>query len=289
MIENKDQVLIAAGDRCFNYGDGCFTTIYCYDGEAELLTFHVERLVVACQRLGINGVNEEKLRHSIESTCAKIEGSQVVKVLISRGVGGRGYQPPYQQDTQFQVYFSYDLFPNYYAKWINDGIKLMVSPIKLGINPHLAGLKHCNRLEQVLIKQHMKPSIDDVLVMDVNNHLVECSASNLFWYKNHQWYTPSLEGSGVSGVMRQRIVEVLAKQQHSVETVDVGLTLLFDAEAVMTCNAITGPVMVNQIDFGTELLRRQGQGCNLVEFTSKAALELIEDVRHGLLNRPCSE
>ena len=290
IVDENSSQLVDVKDRCFNYGDGCFTTIFVNNGVAELLDAHIKRLALSCERLFITGVCFDELKQTLVDVCSQYSSATVVKVLISRGVGGRGYQLPTADHAQTCIYITHSPFPQNYNTWLRSGISLGVSTIKLGINPHLSGIKHCNRLEQVLVKQAFsqlagEQKVDDVVVLDVNNHVVECSASNLFWLVGDTWYTPSLGGSGVAGVMREFIVGVLKTQQIAIEFVDVGLTELFNADGMFICNALTGPLVVNQIDFGTEIIRRQGQGLNILHFKNSKTAQLVDFIRQQLMSR----
>lgn len=246
------------------------------NGVVQMLAAHFSRFHQSCARLHIKNVPFAQIRQTVEDYCLDefAQSKQplfVVKILISRGSGGRGYQAPSEQACKAQIFMTKSAFPAHYTQWQQQGICLGVSAVKLGVNPELAGMKHCNRLEQVMIKQQMPPDVDDVVVLDINNLVVECSASNIFWFKNGTWYTPSLVGSGVAGIMRQCILAHIGAKDWDFEYVDVGLTQLYEAESAIVCNSLTGPIVVNQIDFGIDQIRRQGQGDNVVKLNTHHA------------------
>lgn len=257
------------------------------NGVVQMLSLHFSRLHQSCTRLRIKNVPFAEARQAIKDYCTKEfsetgESVFVLKMLVSRGSGGRGYQVPNEAQSEPQIYLSKSPYPKHYDLWQQKGIRLGVSDIKLGINPTLAGMKHCNRLEQVMIKQAMPADVDDVVVLDVNNHIVECSASNIFWHKQGVWYTPNLTGSGVNGVMRLCILAHIADKDWDFEYVEAGLSTLFECESAIICNSLTGPIVVNEIDFGTSQIRRQGQGANVVELDNAKSLALCEAVREEL-------
>lgn len=99
---------------------------------------------------------------------------------------------------------SVSAYPAYYSQWRKQGITLTLSPIPLGRNPYLAGLKHLNRLEQVLIRSHLEQTdADEALVLDSEGWVTECCAANLFWRTGDIVFTPRLDQAGVNGIMRQ--------------------------------------------------------------------------------------
>lgn len=218
------------------YGDGCFTTVAVTSGVVEFWSLHKSRLQQGCDRLKIafdNWPVVEQYINEISSTPDPI----VIKVIISRGVGGRGYST--DPNAQSSFFISQHPFPAHYQQWQEDGISLTLSEVKLAQQPLLAGVKHLNRLEQVLVKQDLQLSqFDDAIVCDTQGHIVETSASNIFWYRDHQWYTPNLTECGVDGVMRNLILRYFAQQNLAVNIVKAKIDTIKKAESVFICNSL---------------------------------------------------
>ncbi|MEC8373660.1 MAG: aminotransferase class IV, partial [Pseudomonadota bacterium] len=129
-------------------------------------------------------------------------GQYVLKVHISGGKAGRGYARDQSQPSLVRL--SVHAYPKHYDAMRQRGINAISANTALAIQPVLAGIKHMNRLEQVLIKREVEEAgADDAIVCDTNENLIEASAGNLFFFANGAWYTPSLKGSGVNGVVRQ--------------------------------------------------------------------------------------
>lgn len=168
-------------------------------------------------------------------------------MIISRGSGGRGYSgTACQHPTRI---ISLSDYPAHYTSWRERGISLALSPIPLARSSLLAGVKHLNRLEQVLIRAHLEhTTADEALVLDTEGMLVECCAANLFWRKNEVIFTPDLSQSGVDGIMRQHIMACLAAHGWRVEIVAQPLSALADADEVIICNALMPLLSVNRAD-----------------------------------------
>jgi 4-amino-4-deoxychorismate lyase len=246
---SASSIVVPSSDRSFNYGDGCFTTILCRNWQLYTLDAHIGRLQRATRRLAFAPVDWTQLRHQLIALAkTHSDHSQaVVKVLISRGSGGRGYTP---DDLQPTIYISQASYPLMYDDWRRSGITLGLSPVKLGLNPLLAGIKHCNRLEQVLIKQALQNQPwQDAVVCDLNDTMVGCTASNLFWQTDGQWFTPLIDTAGVDGVMKQTIMAQLAPLQQC-HQVKHGIASLLQADSVFICNALMGIIPVRQFDDG---------------------------------------
>ncbi len=244
-------------DRSFHYGDGLFTTIKVKDGKAMLWDLHLQRLVSGAKALLIHAFDQDELTAKVQQAITAPE--QVVKVLISRGQAGRGYSP--QGIEAPCCYISTAALPDY-SCWQQQGICLGVAEFKLAQQPALAGVKHNNRLEQVLIKAELAQSgVDELVVLDQSDAVIEVSAANLMFCKNGQWFTPKLDQAGVNGVMRQHLMA-----QRPVTEGRYQLGDLQQAEAILICNALMGVVPVKEFAGQTkhiELVRQFVSGVEL--------------------------
>lgn len=227
----------ALNDRLANYGDGVFTTMHVSDGKVGLLSRHLSRLVNDAAAIGLL-VDKSDLEQVIREALS-VKQNGVLKLLLGSGQGGRGYARP--ESPSVSVAVSWHSVPDVYDSWRTNGISLGLSPVKLATQPLLAGLKHANRLEQVLIKRAMhNMNCDDCIVTDSNSTIIEASAANVFWYKKGTWFTPALSNAGVNGVMRQFILD---HSQH-IEVGEYHLRNLFDSDAIMLTNALMQMVPV---------------------------------------------
>ena len=123
---------------------------------------------------------------------------------------------------------SVSAYPQHYDCWRKQGISLALSPVRLGRNPLLAGIKHLNRLEQVLIRSHLESE----------GWVTECCAANLFWRKDNVVYTPRLDQAGVNGIMRQFCIRKLAQSSFQVVETNAREEALRHADEVVVCNAL---------------------------------------------------
>jgi 4-amino-4-deoxychorismate lyase len=257
---DKSQTPVPVNDRSFNYGDGCFTTILSQNNTIQLIDRHIDRLQKATSILGFEPVDWQQLKNTLQTMAT--DYPSVIKVLISRGAGGRGYSPA---NLEPFIYITVADYPKYYDRLRKEGLRLGISSIQLGSNPLLAGIKHCNRLEQVLIKKSMEnQAFEEVVVCDLAGCVVECSASNLFWQIKGQWYTPKLDLCGVDGVMKHYIIDHLpgfSATKQVKNTVDA----LIEADSLFICNSLMGMVPVrrltiadNDYHFDTQALSKMG-------------------------------
>jgi 4-amino-4-deoxychorismate lyase len=230
-------------NRGLAYGDGVFTTAKVLDGKVERLASHIERLTMSCKTLNIPLPDMNKVIIELMAVAERYTLS-VAKVIITAGDGGRGYSRQGCQTSN--VIITFHPFPEHYANMQKKGLHLGVSSLKLGISPLLSGIKHLNRLEQVLVRQEVdNRAEDDLLVLNYFDDIVEASAANVFWLKNNVWYTPKLKESGVEGLMRNHILQTTGNY-CKIEVVNVKLAALVNIQAMFICNSVMGIMPVRQ-------------------------------------------
>lgn len=250
LINGVEADAVAVADRALQYGDGCFTTIRVEHSKPRLWPLHLQRLQKTLAAFQIAAPDWQAVADQVHRLAAGFPANGGVKVLISRGAGGRGYSPAGCLDTQ--VIISDFAWPAQYQQWQQQGIALGVSQQRLSLSPMLAGFKHLNRLEQVLLKQEAQArGWLDAVVLDAEGNVAETIASNLFWRKGRTVYTPSLDTCGVHGVMRSHVLSLLAQSSYCTEFVKTPLDELLCADEVFITNALMALVPVNEIEGNT--------------------------------------
>ncbi|GEA60640.1 aminodeoxychorismate lyase [Vibrio comitans] len=244
-INGVQEETVSASDRSFNYGDGGFTTIKTMDGKPVFWSLHVERMQACLQLLQISQPDWKQVRAWVEQAAIE-QGLGGVKLHVSRGSGGRGYSPA--GVTESMVTISEFGYPEHYKDWQLNGVELGIAEHKLGINPLLAGHKHNNRLEQVLLKADIEQQgYQDGIVLDLNDHIVETTMANLFWVKGKTLYTPSMEKCGVSGVIRRLVIQDAQMLGMKVLFGEFDMEHLLNANEVFMCNSLLGIAPVVKI------------------------------------------
>ncbi|MHA2937691.1 aminodeoxychorismate lyase [Vibrio sp. RC27] len=246
-IDGEIQEQISVFDRSFQYGDGCFTTMAVRSGCIEHWPYHRQRLEQSLDALGIpfsHWSNVEKWLDEVLSSCVGVRSG--IKIHISRGTGGRGYSvlglgsPTVTINT-----FPY---PQHYDQWQQKGITLGLCEQRLGLNPRLAGFKHNNRLEQILLKQELEANgFVDGVVLDLNDHVIETTIANLFWFKQDVLCTPDLHQAGVAGVMRRVVIEHAKAMGTTVEVSCYKLSDLMSADSIFMTNSLLGMAPIKAI------------------------------------------
>ena len=233
---------VSVADRGLAYGDGVFETIRAVPHCFLQIEDHLSRLFRGLSKLAMPFSIEQQLilkRFLCSQVLPLIKEESVVKIMVTRGVGGRGYLPP--ENCIHSIVIGILPAPDYKAPQ-EKGVSLCVSPVPVSSNRFFAGIKHLNRLENVMAKRFLTPSDFEAIMLNTDGNLVECIQSNLFWCKHGVVYTPSLEKSGVQGTYRKAIIENQAEY-----IVQVGCFLLSDmmaADEVFITNSLMGIVPV---------------------------------------------
>jgi len=224
-------------DRGLAYGDGLFETIAVKAGQLVLLDRHLQRLDEGCRRLAFV-VDQTLVRCEVQAYAAAL-GDGVLKLILTRGDSLRGYgsnpEAPVRRILQGNPPATY---PQAHG---TDGVRLFACATRLAEQPLLAGLKHLNRLEQVIARAEWQDAEHaEGLMLDVSGRVIEGVFSNLFLVSNGLLLTADLNRCGVAGVMRAEILAQASALGIPVAVADISLEQLREADEVFVCNSVYG-------------------------------------------------
>ncbi|MCU0759923.1 MAG: aminodeoxychorismate lyase [Steroidobacteraceae bacterium] len=190
---------LPADDRGLLYGDGVFETLVCERGRPRFLAQHLARLAAGCEALGFASPPRALLEAELRIAAAG--GDALLRLTVTRGSSPqRGYAPPPAPRPR-RIVARYPWVAG--TAGAPPAIRVADSPVLAGLAPQLAGLKHLNRLENVLARARLAGSgCDEAVVCDANGHVVGGTMSNLFVVLGGRLVTPAIATAGVRGVMR---------------------------------------------------------------------------------------
>ncbi len=243
--------LIDSGDRGLQFGDGVFETLRIHDGVACYWARHRRRLQAGCQRLGIADVDYDGLDGEVRAR-AREAGNAVLKIIVTRGSGGRGYRA--DQVRQSNRIMRLSPLPEPPRAAAEQGIRTRLCGLRLAIQPALAGIKHLNRLEQVLARREWSdPAIAEGLLLDQQGRLVEGTMSNLFLVRDGELLTADLSDCGVAGILRSVIIDQAAAGQLVCRRLALATDDLATADEAFVCNSLIGIWPVTRVAGVAEL------------------------------------
>ena len=239
-----DQISVL--DRGFQYGDGVFETIALKNGMLLYWDEHLKRLIKGCERLYIPVPDTNLLLQDAQTLCSGVDKG-VIKIIISRGLGGRGYQQPDPaMPTRVVRLHSTKNYPQ--SNWV-DGVNVIICESVLGTNKQLAGLKHLNRLEQILARNEWSDvNVAEGIMLDSHNNVIEGTSTNVFIVSDGEILTPDLENCGVEGVMRAIVMKIIASTQFSCKVSEIPLSKFLGADEVFLTNSLIGIWPVKKVD-----------------------------------------
>lgn len=254
LVDGEPAASLNALDRGLHYGDGLFETMALVDGDVLWAEDHLRRLGQGMDRLGIAGLDMPALREEM-ARLAEGVARGVLKLIVTRGAGGRGYGPPGDvSPTRVLMRYPWPAPP---AGAAEDGVRLRCCETPLGRNPRLAGIKHLNRLEQVLARREWEErgidaDIVEGLMFDEKGLLIEGVSSNVFLCRGDTILTPRLDHCGVRGIVRQKLSEIATILSMQLIEKDIdrgGLEALLDEGAgLFLTNSLIGLWPARELD-----------------------------------------
>jgi 4-amino-4-deoxychorismate lyase len=231
---------LSPADRGLQFGEGVFETIACLKSRARFLPLHLERLEFGCERLGIKPPNLDEITAEVLGLVSGVERA-IVKVLVTGGEAlARGYGRTGQEKaTRITIRYPW---PHDDPAQLHDGVMARTLTLRLGENPRLAGLKHCNRLESILARVELAndPHLAEGLLFSSGGNLVSGTMSNVFLVRESCLLTPRIDQCGVAGVMRRVVLREARRVGIPARECELRAENLQTADEVFLTNARIG-------------------------------------------------
>jgi 4-amino-4-deoxychorismate lyase len=249
LIDGSLNQSISPFDRGFAYGDGVFRTMVMRNGLPDFWPRHYQKLVADCSVIGIVCPSAELLMSDLQQLFS-IEEVAIAKIIITRGEGTRGYTPPAITAPTRVVMKS--KMPEYPQKNFSEGVNLYICETRLALQPKLAGIKHLNRLENVLARMEWQDAnlaggIVEGIMLDMQGNVIECTSANIFARFGKKLITPALDACGIAGISRQHILDIAhtLSLAPAIEVFD--LNKLYKADEMIICSSLYGAWQVHSI------------------------------------------
>lgn len=248
LVNGKASSELSVTDRGLQYGDGLFETIAIVSKTPVFWEQHFQRLIKGCKVLGIPLPDESGIRKDIQTLCNKPQNNRayVLKIIVTRGQSERGYKTVKNATPSIVLLLSD--FPEYNPEYWRQGVSTTICRTQLSRHTQLAGIKHLNRLEQILARQEWDNEFQEGLMFDGGGNLIEGVMSNVFIVKDNEVITPLLNNAGVSGIMRQVVLNICQSAGILNSQQNISLDILKKADEVFLTNSLIGIWPVKSID-----------------------------------------
>lgn len=236
IVNGRENGCIAISDRGFQYGDGVFETLAVWRGEPLAWESHLERLSMGCARLAIPMPAAALLHQESASLCGGIERA-VLKITLTRGEAGRGYRHEAGAPTRVISVWPWPQYPKSHRE---QGVRVRLCETRISNQPRLAGIKHLNRLEQVLARAEWGDEFAEGLMLDAQGVVVGGTMTNLFVVVGDTLVTPELAQSGIAGVTRRLVMECARELGWACREEGIAPEALLQADELFLTNSIIG-------------------------------------------------
>jgi len=250
-IDGRPADLIEVLDRGLQYGDGLFETVLIQDGRPCQWRRHLDRLYAGAQRLGIPLPATDNLGREVRALVAGLD-SAVLKILVTRGRGGRGYRPPAAPEPH-RLLLVYPLASGV-DRFREEGIRARYCRTPASLNPALAGMKHLNRLDSVLARREWdgleaeNGTIEEGLMLDPSGFLVGGTMTNAFLWDGRALRTPPVDRAGIAGTRRALLLERAETAGIPCRVEPLGPSEIERSQGLLLTNTLVGVWPVRELD-----------------------------------------
>jgi len=237
---------VSVTDRGLHYGDGIFETIACVGTHPVFIQQHLNRMKIGAGKLKIPFPGRQIFIDDINCLLSGSSSNSVIKLILTRGAGKRGYRYEAKQlPTRLCMYSEW---PDTVEHWRTHGISARFCKTQLSLNPQLSGIKSLNRLDSVLASSELGAAFNEGFLSDIDGYVIEGTMSNIFAVRNDVLVTPDLSRCGVNGIMREQIIDIARENNIKVETRNMTRDELLESREIFVSNSVIGLCAVKQLE-----------------------------------------
>jgi 4-amino-4-deoxychorismate lyase len=246
LVNGVEDSKVSAADRGLAYGDGVFRTLAFRGGVPRHWALHYAKLAADCAAIDLPCPDEPLLLDDIHRVCDAARDC-ALKIVVTRGTGARGYRHPSHVEPTRIV--SSGPLPDYPASYSREGVRARRCRIRLAEQPALAGVKHLNRLENVLARAEWDdPDIAEGLLCDAGGNVIGGTMTNVFIATRGVLATPRLDCCGVAGVTRSRVLDAARGEGVPIHVAHLPWDEVLRADEVILVNSLAGAWPVREIE-----------------------------------------
>jgi 4-amino-4-deoxychorismate lyase len=246
LINGISSGYVSVTDRGLHYGDGVFETIACVGNHPLFIRQHLDRMESGARKLKIPFPDRQLFLDDINCLLRGSSSNSIVKLILTRGYGKRGYR---YETTQIPTRICIlSAWPGYVAHWREHGITTRFCQTQVSTNHQLAGIKSLNRLDSVLASSELGQAFNEGFLSDIDGNVIEGTMSNIFIASNDALVTPDLTRCGVNGIMREQIIDIAHNNSIKVETRNISRDELLESSEIFISNSVIGACVVKQLE-----------------------------------------
>ncbi|MCP9454808.1 MAG: aminotransferase class IV [Nitrospira sp.] len=210
----EEEALISVYDHGFLYGDGVYETIRSYGSRLFMGAQHIKRLFRSADAIGLTMPIAPSqwimLLHEAmaRNTLGGAGRDALLRITVSRGVGAIGLAPSLCPSPTVVIIANPLVTPE--PTLYETGVALITATTRrnlpTALPPHI---KSANFLNNILAKREaIAAGAFDSILLNWQDHLTECTVSNLFFVTNGRLCTPSIECGILDGITRAVVLQI---------------------------------------------------------------------------------
>ncbi len=224
---DQSKATVSVFDHGLLYGDGVFEGIRVYNGKACALEQHIDRLYESARAIRLEipmtrGEMLQAVKATVDKNVELEPGVNYIRLVITRGAGTLGLDPGRCEHPC--VIIIVDKLQLYPQEIYETGIELVTaSTIRNHPQALSPRIKSLNYLNNILAKMEGKlAGVLEVLMMNWQGYIAECSADNFFIVRDGTVMTPPVSAGALKGVTRDLILSIAG--EAGLETCQTDLT-----------------------------------------------------------------
>jgi branched-chain amino acid aminotransferase len=263
-------------DRGFTLADGLFVTMLVRHGRIFRAARHLERLRLGASILRIAlPVHVERWLHEVVHQATPELRDAAARLTVSRGVGSSGLAP--RDLSASTVVITVNEPPTFPSALHEYGLSAITAAARRDERAATAGVKSLAYTEAIvaLMRAHDE-NADEAIFLDIEGHISEASASNVFICRDGTLVTPPLSCGVLPGITREAIIELAPTLGVRVVERPVTARELAEADVAFLTSSLRGVAPLVRID-----CRAIGRG------TVGAMTRAVSSAYAALVDREC--
>ena len=246
----KEKASVSVFDHGLLYGDGIFEGIRAYNGRLFKLDEHIERLYFSakCLMLDIGISAQEMTDLIIESVRINELRDAYIRVIVTRGKGDLGIDP--RSCPKPTIIIIVDTIRLYPQEFYDNGLEVITASNRRtsveALNPRIKSLNYLNNIMAKM--DGTRAGLHEVIMLNENNYVAECSADNIFIVEKGILKTPYIHLGALEGITRNTIMELAKEAGIQVEESTFTRFDVYGAEEVFLTGTAAEAVPVIKVD-----------------------------------------
>jgi len=246
-LYEKEEAKISVFDHGLLYGDGVFEGIRVYNGKIFKCREHIDRLYESARAIGIKiPMDKSAMVEAMENTLKANNLTQAyIRLVVTRGVGDLGLDP--RLCKKASVIVITDKIQLYPPEIYEKGLELIIASTprnhQSALSPRIKSLNYLNNIMAKMEGQ--QANVREVVMLNLEGYVCECSADNIFLVKNGVLKTPAASAGILKGITRDTIMELAHEMGIPVREENITRFDLYVADEVFLCG--TGAELIAAI------------------------------------------